>query len=113
VRKTTPELILGAMSCFITLKEHFIMSDNDNSWHLDKKVPVALIVTLFLQLVGAVYGFATLAAQVSTNADNIIRTEANLNKRMDDNYREATRRYGVIQNALIRIEEKLDRKADK
>lgn len=86
---------------------------NDNSWHLDKKVPVALIMALFFQLVGAVYGFATLAAQVGINADNIIRTENTLNRRMDNNYQEATRRYTTIERALLRIEDKLDNKVDK
>lgn len=89
------------------------MSKPDTEWHLDKKVPVALIVVLTLQLMGAVYMFASLAAQVETNSENIIKTEANLNKRMDRNYEEATRRYGAIEEALRRIEDKLDKKVDK
>ena len=88
------------------------MSDEE-SWHLDKRVPVSLIIVVMVQFIGAVYGFATLAAQVKANTTNIMRTEASLNKRMDQNYAEATRRYGTIQSSLIRIEEKLDRKADK
>ena len=88
-------------------------NDNNNDWHLDKRVPVSLIIVVMFQFVGAVYGFATLTAQVEANTRNIMRTEQSLNKRMDQNYAEATRRYGTIQNSLIRIEDKLDRKADK
>ena len=88
-------------------------TEQRREWHLDRKVPVALIIALTLQLMGAVYGFATLAAQVTANTNNIIKSEQALNSRMDRNYQDATRRYGTIERALGRIEDKIDRKADK
>ena len=34
------------------------MTENEESWHLDKRVPIAIMLALFLQTVGFIY-FAT------------------------------------------------------
>lgn len=74
-----------------------------NGWHLDKRVPLALIVTIFIQTAGAFWWAATIAArvnyleetQISTSGrgDRITRLEAN---------------QGHISRMLQRIEAKLD-----
>lgn len=84
-----------------------------NGWHLDKRVPVALIIVLMLQLIGAVWSFATLTSKVDTNTTNIARAENALNARIDRSEQTATNRYQDIAQALRRIEDKLDKKADK
>ena len=69
-----------------------VMSQQDNQWHLDKKVPIALIVTLLLQ--GSVVMWwigassqrldqnerqvTLLAPQVTATAEKIIRVESKL-----------------------------------
>lgn len=88
------------------------MSD-ETGWHLDKRVPVALIIVLMLQLIGAVWSFATLTSKVDTNTVNIARAENALNARIDRSEQTAAMRYQDIAQALRRIEDKLDKKADK
>jgi len=45
-------------------------------WHLDKRVPIALIVTLSLQIVGFVIWATTLSQAVDTNRRDITRLDA-------------------------------------
>lgn len=82
-------------------------------WHLDKRVPVALIVAMFLQLIGFVWSYAILTSKVDTNEKNIARTESSLNARIDRSDVIASQRYQDIAQSLRRIEDKIDRKADK
>lgn len=86
---------------------------NEESWHLDKRVNVSLILVMLMQIIAGVYAYALLTAQVSANTSDIIRSEERMNARMDRNYAEATKRYDRITEALIRIEDKLDQKVDK
>jgi Tfp pilus assembly protein PilO len=44
------------------------------AWHLDKRVPIALIVTLAIQTSGLVWWAASLSGRVDTNARDIART---------------------------------------
>lgn len=74
-----------------------------NGWHLDKRVPLALIVTIFAQTLGVVIWATKLGARVEVNektlslvegrGDRVTRLEAN-----QDN----------ISRTLQRIEAKLD-----
>lgn len=90
-----------------------MMSDETQGWHLDKRVPVALIVAMFLQLIGFVWSYAILTSKVDTNEKNIERTESSLNARIDRSDIIASQRYQDIAQSLRRIEDKIDRKADK
>lgn len=45
---------------------------NEASWHLDKKVPVALIVTLFVQAAFGIWWASKLSFQVNDIAQDII-----------------------------------------
>jgi hypothetical protein len=91
------------------------MSENSNneSWHLDKRVNVSLIMVMVIQVIAATFAYAQLTSQVAANTTDIIRSEERMNARMDRNYAEATKRYDRITEALIRIEDKLDQKVDK
>jgi len=65
----------------------------DREWHLDKKVPLALIVTLSLQTVAIVWWAASISARVDVleqrvvaaapQAERIIRLEAKLDNVVD------------------------------
>lgn len=39
-------------------------NDSDSRWHLDKKVPITLIVVLFLQFLGGIWFISKLEARV-------------------------------------------------
>lgn len=89
------------------------MSNEAQGWHLDKRVPVALIIVLLLQLIGAVWSFATLTSKVEKNTENIERAEIRLNERINRANEAQASRYSEIVESLRRIEDKLDNKADK
>ena len=99
------------MRCIFILGK--LTSDVNNSWHLDKRVPVAMILALSFQLVGAVWFFASLTSRVDANTINITRAEIAFANRMDRHESQAADRYRAITDALIRIENKLDKKVDK
>jgi len=56
------------------------MSDQvqQDSWHLDKRVPLALILTSLLQIVSIVWIAAQMNADIATNKENIQRLDSNV-----------------------------------
>ncbi len=70
----------------------------DESWHLDKKVPVAIIVVLVGQFLLGLWFIAKLDSKVEEQAARLAKTEAQVSV-ID---REA-REFG---NRIVRIEEK-------
>ena len=46
-----------------------------SEWHLDKRIPVALIGAIALQFVGVVYWMATLEGRAVTNTERIEKLE--------------------------------------
>jgi len=84
---------------------------DDRNWHLDKRVPVALIVTIVMQTIGIVWWAASISARVEVlerrldearhNQSRIVRLEANQNA--------VYQRLDRIEAASRRIEAKLDR----
>ena len=70
----------------------------DESWHLDKKVPVAIIVVLIGQFLLGLWFIAKLDSKVEEQAARLAKTEAQVSV-ID---REA-REFG---NRIVRIEEK-------
>jgi low affinity Fe/Cu permease len=70
----------------------------DESWHLDKKVPVAIIVVLIGQFLLGLWFIAKLDSKVEEQASRLAKTEAQI-MTID---REA-REFG---NRIVRIEEK-------
>lgn len=70
----------------------------DESWHLDKKVPVAIIVVLIGQFLGGMWFLAKLDSKIEEQATRLAKTEAQI-LTID---REA-REFG---NRIARIEEK-------
>lgn len=76
---------------------------NENSWHLDKRVPIALIITLFIQTAGMIWWAATLNQRV-VYLEMQVSTQAGQDTRLT---KLETRMESII-DALIRIEKKLD-----
>lgn len=64
------------------------MNDEDRHWHLDRKVPIAIILTILVQTAGVAWLLATINARVETlerrveatapQADRITRLEVRL-----------------------------------
>lgn len=79
-------------------------SESDRAWHLDKRIPVAIIITLLAQFGGAIWFFSQLDGRVyrleqsgasrQDERDRIIRLEAGL---------------AGIKEYLQRIDQKIDR----
>lgn len=51
----------------------------EEAWHLDKKVPIALIVVLIAQFLGGLWFMARLDSRVEEQAARIAKTEAQIN----------------------------------
>lgn len=49
-----------------------------SEWHFDKRIPVALILAIALQFVGAVYWMATLEVRAVNNTERIQKLEEQL-----------------------------------
>ena len=59
--------------------------EQDNNWHLDKKVPITLLLAILLQTIGVVWWGATMAEKVvvlkerldaiAPNSDRLTRVE--------------------------------------
>ncbi len=75
-----------------------------NGWHLDKRVPLALIVTIFLQTVGVVIWATQLSDRVAANEKALSRVEGR-----GDRVTRLEANQGHISRMLERIESKLDR----
>ena len=97
------------LSCPLALDNHMPNSDPaSNGWHLDRRVPLALIVTLLLQTAGMVWWAANLSARVV----ELERKQAKMEARGDRITRlEANQVH--ISSTLTRIESKLDDKLDR
>lgn len=72
---------------------------DDSRWHLDKKVPIALI----LALVGQTFAFGWWASAQSARIDMLEKEGARLERRVDTQERVTTN----ASDRLIRVEEKI------
>jgi len=84
---------------------------NDSHWHLDKRVPVALILTIIIQTVGAVWWAASLSSRVDILEARWHQFEAVTDRlRVQENKQaRADTRLEALYTRLDRIERKLDR----
>lgn len=54
------------------------MAERNEEWHLNKSVPITLIVTIFVQTVAVVWFASELRFDVNHNKTEIVRNEARL-----------------------------------
>ena len=80
------------------------------SWHLDKRVPVALIITIMMQTVAAVWWAASLSARVDALERDWARFSAVVNRLrvQEDRAARVDVRLEALYGRLERIERKLD-----
>jgi hypothetical protein len=75
--------------------------DNPNGWHLDKRVPVAII----LVLIGQIFGFGYIYASLETRVAHL---EGGLREQVYA-MRQVPERLAGIEATLLAIKERLDR----
>ena len=78
--------------------------NQEGGWQVDKRVPIALIITLLIQTFGIVWWGATLTARVS----NLEQTAIAASTQPERLARVETKLEGV-QETLTRVDEKLER----
>lgn len=86
-------------------------SPNDH-WSLDRKVPVAIVITLVLQIVGFAWYAAKLDARVEEQAQRLAKTEAQILV-IDRDARDFGVRMARIEEktgAMLNILERLERR---
>lgn len=76
------------------------------SWHLDKRVPIALILTLIMQFAGVVLYVSRIEAQ---GADNERRISALESQKISERLAALESQVGDVKAYLARMESKLDR----
>lgn len=79
---------------------------NGEPWHLDKRVPVAIIFALLVQTAGAVWWASAMSSNVASLREADTRLEAaDVQIRLDATSRET--RLRVVENSLSRADERL------
>ena len=85
--------------------------EQERHWHLDRRVPVALIVTIIMQTIGIVWWAASISARVQVLERRLDEARSNQNRivRLEANQSAVYQRLDRIEAASRRIEAKLDR----
>lgn len=85
------------------------MMEEQRKWHIGKEIPVATILILVVQTIGAIWWAATISAKVEANDKaTIVATlvQAQTDRRQDD---EAVRSETRIITQLEKLSTKIDR----
>lgn len=80
---------------------------NPESWHLDRKVPVAIIATLMLQIVGFGWLFGQVEERV-TQLERRLTLQGETIRNMPERMARLEEQMLAVRGALERIEKKLD-----
>lgn len=75
------------------------MSAADEPWHLDKRVPLALIVSLSIQTAAMVWWAATTSARIEGHERRLIAVEATARAQAEDGRKSS--------EALVRLDERV------
>jgi Tfp pilus assembly protein PilO len=75
-------------------------------WHLDRRVPLALILTLALQTGGMVWWASALSSQVQSHDTRISRTEAQISQLASDD-RKTAELLGRLDERLVSLDRTL------
>ena len=79
----------------------------DSSWHLDKKVPITLIVALVLQSGGFIWWGASISFQVEENKVDLLTINKDLVKHIDkddEDEKQMDLQFRLIMEKLTRLE---------
>lgn len=87
--------------------------NSHEGWHLDRRVPLAIIATIVLQTMGIVWWAAKLEGRVDITTENVVRIERDGVNRRNEDRAELKETLRDLKDGLRRIEEKLNDKADR
>ena len=85
------------------------MVDNKN-WHLDKRVPIALIATMLIQFAGIVIYVSTINSRTVENERRISVLES---QKIGERLAAVESQMVDAKALLLRVEQKIDRMADR
>ena len=77
----------------------------DTGWHLDKKVPIGLIIAMIVQVVGVTLYFAEIKKDVELLKADVVTLHTRDNK-VEADLRDSI---DLIRGQILRMETKLDR----
>ena len=78
------------------------------SWHLNKSVPIALIIGLAVQASGVIWMFSSMASDIDNNQDRLTKVETQVNQIEDIAQAQAVQ-LGRIETRLDALMEQSDR----
>lgn len=81
-------------------------------WHLDRRVPIALIFTLLMQMAAGIWFAATMAGEVAGNAKAIGDLKNDDLADLKNELRTVKQDRDDIKSRVIRIEEKISSQTD-
>jgi hypothetical protein len=87
-----------------------LMNTSDNQWHLDKKVPIALLLTMLLQFGGFMVMLGTIKAQGEDHERRISQLEA---QKVSERLASLEAQVSDTKALLVRMEQKIDRIAER
>lgn len=83
------------------------MADDEASWHLDKRVPIALIFAFVIQTITLVYVGTNWKSDIDHRVVALEKSD-DMRRPQSDRLLTVEIRLGTIQDSLKRIEEKLE-----
>lgn len=83
------------------------MHEPEPQWHLDKRVPLAIIITIFLQTAGFIYVVSTWKADVDARLSQLEKSDTD-RKPQESRLIRLEERLESIKSSLVRIESKLE-----
>lgn len=86
------------------------MNDEDNRWHLDKKVPIALLIALVVQFAGMVMFVGAVKSQGDENTRRINVLEA---QKVGERLSALEAQIVDAKALLVRIDERMTRRDER
>lgn len=83
------------------------MREPEPQWHLDKRVPLAIIFTIFLQTAGVIYVVSAWKADVDARLSQLEKSDTD-RKPQESRLIRLEERLESIKSSLVRIESKLE-----
>jgi Tfp pilus assembly protein PilO len=78
--------------------------ESEQNWHLDKRVPIALLLAILLQAGGWIWWAASLNSRVDTVEDSIVRLESR-NEALNKSTQEQAVQLGRIEEQISGLRE--------
>ena len=84
------------------------MEDTETKWHLDKKVPISIILVLAMQFIGGLWVVADIKKDVEVLKAGLV-TQHERDDRQDRQDRQGSEALTLVRNDILDVGRKLDR----